>query len=193
MRAVLAVVACVAALLLTASSCSDDPYGTLPPTTPATSPPSTTSPPTSNPTSPPAPTLPALATQDSPAGAESFARFWLTALDYAYQTGNTKPLRSLGNCRGCIALADSVDMVYNKGGHIDGGRIRVTAGKTVQLMPGKAALVRVDYSQADGVTIFPDGRQERVSGSTRLAFLFTLSRSVSSWKVTAIKPIKESN
>ena len=36
--------------------------------------------------------LPAAARADTPAGAQAFARFWLTTLDYAYKTGDTKPL-----------------------------------------------------------------------------------------------------
>jgi hypothetical protein len=189
-----ALVACLGALLLSASSCSGDvePNGTLPPTSPPTSTgPSTSGPSTS--TVPPAPTLPAKATEDSSAGAEAFARFWLTALDYAYQSGDTRAMRSVGECRGCLALADSVDMVYENGGHIEGGRIRVRTSRTVQLVRGRAALVRVNYSQADGVTFFPDGRREEVRGSPNLAFLFTLRRSAPRWEITAIQPVKESN
>jgi len=190
MRIRVALVACAAALLLSASSCSgDDPYGTLPPTSPATSPPPTTSTPTTSPT-PPAPTLPALATQDSAAGAESFARFWLTALDYAYQTGNTKPFRALGACRGCIALADGIDQVYKEGGRFEGGRLKIRSSSIDKYVTAAAALVALRYSRTPRKTIRGDGRVFASPGGNNFGFLVSLRRSTDGWAVAAFPTLK---
>jgi Family of unknown function (DUF6318) len=185
-----ALLACAAALTLLTACTHQDPYATLPPTpTASTATPTPTPPSTPR---PPEPTLPAHANDDTPTAAQSFARFWLTALDYAYQTGDTKPFRALGACKGCTALADSIDTIYGKGGHIEGGRIDVVSSQLVRFVAGKAALVRADYSQTDGTTVFPDGHKESVHKATSLAFLFTLKRAIPTWQVTAVQPIKES-
>jgi hypothetical protein len=196
MRATLAVVACIAALLLSASSCSGDgPYGTLPPSSPPTSSPPTSSPPTSSPSSPTPPeptlpTLPALTTQDSPAGAESFARFWLTALDYAYQTGNTKPFRALGACKTCAALADGIEKLFGEGGHYESGRLHVVSASTDKHVGRTSALVSLYYSRETRKIIRGDGTIQIVHGSPRLGFLLTLTRG-SGWVVSRAQVIEE--
>jgi len=190
MRIRVALVACAAALLLSASSCSgDDPYGTLPPTSPATSPPPTTSTPTTSPT-PPAPTLPALATQDSAPGAESFARFWLTALDYAYQTGNTKPFRALGACRGCIALADGIDKTYSSGGRIEGGKISFGNSEVANFVRASAALVDLTYSSDPRRVIDSMGGVKTSPPEKNVRLLLTLKRNHKTWAVTKAQPVK---
>jgi hypothetical protein len=88
---------------------------------------------------------------------------------------------------------NSIRAIYDDGGRIEGGRLGIAAAQVVHLAPSKAALVRVDYSQAEGTTFFPDGHQEVFHGSARLAFLFTLRRGTSAWAITAIQPIKEPN
>ena len=94
------------------------PSGSAPPQ--SSSPPS--NPPSTAATAPPptAPPLPAAATQDTPAGAQSFARYWLSVLDYATTTGDTRRLLALGACVSCIAVAKSIDALYASGGRAEG-------------------------------------------------------------------------
>jgi hypothetical protein len=181
-------VAVATGLALLGASCTRDPAPPTASATPTATTPTTPSP-TPTPTTPP-PTLPATAHANTPAAAESFARHWLTALDYAYQTGNTTPLKELGDCRGCLALANSITRVYGEGGRIEGGRIVVQRARGRSFSPGDSATVEVYYSQSDGRTIYGDGRIGPVKGSARLAFLFTLKRVGNGWTITAVQPVE---
>src|SRR5215475_4240161 len=181
-----ALAACTIGLLLSGSSCSSgEPYGALPPTTPATSPPPPPPPP---PPTLPEPTPPALATQDSAPGAEAFARFWLIALDYAYQTGNTKPFRSLGSCKTCVAVADGIDWLYSEGGHYEAGRLSAVESTTNRHVPNRAALVSLYYSREARRVVRGNGGIQIVQGAKRLGFLLTLARD-SRWTVTQAQVI----
>jgi hypothetical protein len=184
-----ALVACTIGLLLSGSSCSSgEPYGTLPPTTPTTPPPTTTEPTRTTTPTPPEPTPPALATQDSAPGAEAFARYWLTALDYAYQTGNTKPFRSLGDCRGCKALADGIDRTYSSGGRIEGGRIAVQRSEVTKYVGDMAALIELIYSSGPRrITDHGDIQTSPPEKNVRL--LITLRRDDRTWVVTGAQPL----
>jgi hypothetical protein len=176
----LTVVACVA--LAGGCACSRDPDPhptTVPPTTA-----------TQSPTTPPPPTLPALARADTPAGAESFARFWLIALDYAYQTGNTAQFRSLGRCKGCVSLADAIDQVYREGGRFEGGRLSVRASRTSAYSPKRSADVELGYSRTSRRTIRGDGHVFNSTGSDDLGFLVSLKWIASHWTVVAFPTIK---
>jgi Family of unknown function (DUF6318) len=185
--------AAVAALLL-AGACSGSDPGPAPlPSasfTGATSPVAPSATASSTPTA--APTLPDLARQDSSAGAEAFATFWLTALDYAYRTGNTAPLRSAGKCRGCLALADSIDRVFKRGGRIEGGSVEPLYTKALRYAKSRAALVRVDYRQAAGRTVSENGKATSQRPIVRARLLFTLERRSASWNTTAIQPLRVS-
>ena len=156
----------------------------------------TTPPPTTAPTTPaPSPTptpppLPAAARADTPTGAESFARHWLATLDYATASGDTAPLRSLGRCASCVALADAIDALYSSGGRAEGGKVTVTDSSVVQFAPGKAALVRLEYDQAAGREIPATGSPKTTPAATGLAFVFTLDREGSSWSLIKLQTLK---
>jgi hypothetical protein len=176
-----ALAAAVISLALTGCACSADDPPDPPPTSTSAAP---------TPTAP-APTLPTTARADSPAGAEAFARYWLTALDYAYQTGNSQPLRNAGTCQGCTALADSIDRVYSRGGYIEGGRITILETKARRYTPGRPVEVEAYYAQANGTTVYGDGRSTPTPGSARLGFLFALGRTNDRWSVDSIKTIRK--
>ena len=139
-----------------------------------------------------APTLPAAARADTPAGAEAFARFWLTALDYAYKTGDTEPLRSAGTCRGCVAQANAIARQYESGGRIQGGTVHISDSSAINHAAGSAALVRVDYRQDAGLLVSSDGTSKAQPAVPRASLLFTLGRRGGLWTVTAIQPLKSS-
>ena len=182
-------------VLVLGSSCDGgDPTPTTLPTPPSsavTTPSGTGSPSASATPTPAAPTLPAAARADTPAGAESFARFWLTTLDYASSTGDTQPFKKLGSCMSCAALAQAIDKLYASGGRAEGGRILITASSTIQHVRGRAALVRVGYDQEAGTEIRPDGSERTTPAGENLAFVFTLSRLASNWTVAKVQPVKE--
>lgn len=159
--------------------------------TEVTSPPPTTTPttPAASP-SPTPPPLPAAARQDTPTGAESFARHWLTTLDYATTSGDTASLRSLGRCASCVALADAIETLYSSGGKAEGGKLTVTDSSVAQYVAGKAALIRVEYDQAAGREIPANGSPKTTPAERGLAFVFTLDREGSSWTLIKLQTLK---
>jgi len=156
------------------------PVTSAPPTTPV----ATTPAPNPTPTPPP---QPALSRQDTPAGAESFARYWLATLDYATASGDTSILRRLADCAGCNALADGIDQLHKDGGKTRGGEIRVTKAATASHVAGKAALVDLTYSRAARVVESASGTKESVPPEDNVRLLLTMSRS-STWLMTNAQP-----
>jgi Family of unknown function (DUF6318) len=180
-RIKVALAAVATALAVSGSACSGDPEPTLTPTgQPTTAPPPTAT------TTPPPPTLPTTAQADSPAGAESFARYWLTALDYAYQTGNTTPFRSLGVCPSCAALANGIDRFYSSGGRIEGGAYKHVQAKTQQFS-ADTATVSLTYDREERTTIDGVGKRVAVPAEIAARMVFTLQRERTSWLVTKIQ------
>jgi hypothetical protein len=174
-------------LVLGASCDGGDPSPT---TLPSSAPPSvvtTTAAPPSTPTptpTPTPPTLPAAARADSPAGAEAFARFWLTTLDYAYKTGDTKPFRALGSCDGCKTLADSIDKLFRGGGNVSGGNLVVIETRLDRHVPRKAAAVELFYSRTRRVVDDGKGGHFVDPAAKRLGFFLVLARKTQGWLVT---------
>lgn len=76
-----------------------------------------------SPTHPAAPTMPPEVKQKNRAGAEAAVRWFLDALNYAGETGDTQPLRHTfsEHCTRCAAMATGVEKVYAAGGYSHGG------------------------------------------------------------------------
>jgi len=161
------------------------PSGGTPPqsSSPPSNPPSTAA----TPPPPAAPPLPATATQDTPAGAQSFARYWLSVLDYATTSGDTKLLRQVANCSGCNALADGIDTLRRDGGHTTGGKITVSKSNIASFAVGRAALVDVTYDRAGRTVVSAPGAQQALAPEPNTRLLITLRRT-GSWLVTNAQP-----
>lgn len=136
------------------------------------------------------PTLPALARQDSPAGAQSFARFYIQVLDYSYQSGDTSLLRQLARCNGCDAVADGIDKWTTAGGRYEGGRLKVVGSDIVKHVTGSAGLVALTYSRSTRILISSDGQREQVSSAPALQVVLTERRTSSGWLITNIQTVK---
>jgi hypothetical protein len=189
-RITLALVA--VALAAAACSGSDPEPGPVPPTAtaPSTSAPTTSPPsPTASPTPAP-PTLPAAARADTPAGAESFARFWLQSLDYAYKTGNTQPLRALGNCTACAALATGIENFYKGGGESEGGDFKTDSSHIVRHVVNSAALVNLIYSRSSRVISSSGGSPTTTPSESGVELLLTLKRAPDRWLITRVQTVR---
>jgi hypothetical protein len=149
----------------------------IPPTTATTAP---------TPTPPP---QPAAATTDSPTGAQSFARYWLATLDYAYKTGDTKPFLALGRCKSCQSLADGIDEFYSAGGRFEAGTFTVEDAQTSRYVRSSAAFVDLVYSRATGQAIPASGSPRTVAAERNVEFLLTLARSSQRWQVAVVKTV----
>ena len=151
--------------------------------------PSGSAPPQSSP--PTEPPLPATATQDTPAGAQSFARYWLAVLEYAYKSGDTTQLLGLGRCKSCRALADSIDQFYTQGGRFEGGAFSVLDVHATRYVKNSGSVVDLVYLRDSGLAIPASGPPKQVAQEKRVEFLFTLGRQHQSWQVTILKTVHQ--
>lgn len=138
------------------------------------------------------PALPAAAKEKTKAGAIATARHFLSAVNFAGQSGDTEPLRAsyISYCTRCAALADSIDETYRKGGSYVGGLWTPQAVKFYAIKNNVAfvdALVKYDrqeWTPARGakVRVFP--------ASERNLKAFNLRWTAAGWRVSALDPNK---
>ena len=184
------VVAVAVVLAVVGCSGGDAPSSALPsgPAPPQSSSPPSNPPSTAAATLPPnAPPLPAAATQDTPAGAQYIARYWLSVLDYASTSGDTTLLRLAADCAGCNALADGIDTLRRDGGHTTGGKITVSKATVANFASGKAALVDLTYNRAERMVVDASGARRAVAAERSPRLLITLHRT-RTWLVTNAQP-----
>ncbi|MGH8861583.1 MAG: DUF6318 family protein [Jatrophihabitantaceae bacterium] len=75
------------------------------------------------------PVLSARARQNTPQGADEYARYWIATLDWAYATTDSTLARTVyaNSCTGCARfLRDSIDKIRRKGQSFRGGRLGTT-------------------------------------------------------------------
>ena len=151
----------VSVVIAVGAACAGDepPPSPLPTTAPPTAaPPTTTASATTPGATPTPPALPAAARQDSPAGAEAFARHWLAALDYAYTTRrHASPSGRSAPARSCRAQA----------GGIDRASMRPVAASTAAGSPNSSSPdrpPRARHRRARG----PDLRPEQPAATVRI-------------------------
>jgi Family of unknown function (DUF6318) len=124
-------VALLAALLcLAVAGCSTDSAAggtsTTVTTSPTSAPTASPEPPTAStstsPDEPQPPHMPALAKKKSTAGAKAFVRYYATLVNFAWRSGDTTDLRSLGEaqCDACSAAVKNIGAVSRSGGYKHG-------------------------------------------------------------------------
>lgn len=99
-----------------------------------------------------APALPELAEDDSPAGAEAFARHYIEVLNYSALTGDTALLEELSadDCSGCIKYIELYKSTYENGGYFKNSDWSVEDTEVWQLAGGYD--VALDISTREGTS-----------------------------------------
>jgi hypothetical protein len=178
--AVLAALACSAAL----AGCQANPE---PAPLPSESP-SATAPSEADSPSPAPPTMPAEARGTSEKSAKAFVRFWIEALNYAGPTGDTEQLNEFTDaaCSECKAIIRLIQNVHHDGGYIHGKGWAVQSVSTVAFgeSGGRVfdAVVKVHpqeirMSATDTVETFKGGRRLKT---------FWLKRRQGTWLITRL-------
>ena len=135
-----------------------------------------------------APDKPAEMTKGDEAGAEATARYYLKASAYAWNTGNTEPLKAIcdQNCVHCQNAITHVEAFYAHGYWATGGYNDVTETQLVQRLedddygPGAYAVqLRFDEHLAEGYT--SNGFKDRATYDTII--LIHVWWNGSSWRV----------
>lgn len=186
MRIKVALATVTAGLAVAGAACTHDPD----PSPTLTGQPTSTAPTATPRTTPPPPPLPSTAQADSPAGAESFARYYMALLDYAYQTGNTSPVRGVARCKGCDAVADGIDSWYRQGGHYEGGHFTVKQTSTIRYASGRESTVSLTYLRSTRELVSATGTHETVQGEDDLKLALSIRRVANRWTITNIQPIQ---
>jgi hypothetical protein len=114
------------ALLFALAGCGGDPVAD-PMSTPST-------PVSTAPTTTPAPTMPAPAGANTKVGAIAFVRHYVDLINYAQATGDLTELSSVEakECESCTSGRKYLDVVYNNGGHIEGGDLTIDVGNALR-------------------------------------------------------------
>ena len=185
--AVLAAMGVLAALL---AGCTDDASQPEPPqasSSTSTPPqPDTPSPDQPSPTEPAAPALPAAAKESTKAGAKAFVTWYLRSLAYAANTGDVSDLKAASSdCAGCVDYISLYEKVYSRGGFFrDVKWTPVTWSITTESDRRSRVLVAIRAARAE----YRASAKEdlKVSDEYDDAFVFELTRQMSSWAVSAL-------
>jgi hypothetical protein len=172
-------------LVLLSAGCSDGDAGTQP--TPSTSGgqsvAETTTPSPTHTVQPPE--MPAAAKKADDAGAEAFVRYYFDTVNYAYASGDLKPMEVLrdGQCNACRTLERHIHDAYSTGGRIEGALVDVTE---VTPTPGDysvGAEVRAVIQQSAGRQVDGTGKElETFPASKKRLARFALANS-DGWRI----------
>lgn len=149
-----------------------------------------TSPSASPSTSPVAPVMPAAAKKRTKAGAEAFVTFYVTILNYAGTHGETAGLRdiALPTCIKCKALADGIDDIYSRGGHINGGGWTVLKIRHFGFKQGHYFLDATIKSSPQKLVAKAGAPVKAFPGAPSRLRAFVLERQAGDWKVSELDP-----
>jgi hypothetical protein len=105
------------------------------------------------------PILPAAARQPTPAGAQAFARHFFAVYNYAFWTGDSKPLEAISDkdCIYCKSVVSGVSAMKKKGNRVIGGRLEVTTAVAAPGVPDNGLLVNLVLQQEEGRTLSASG------------------------------------
>ncbi|MBT2521034.1 DUF6318 family protein [Arthrobacter sp. ISL-28] len=133
----------------------------------------------------PVPVKPALADKNSKEGLEAFAKYWYSLLNYAFETGNLAPVKSVtdASCAMCSKIFPGVVKWNSKGKWVEGAAIKVHAAqsKFVETLPGQFQ-VAIQSQQGAGVLRNADGSVGQiVTDSGMLADLMIAKHASGKW------------
>jgi hypothetical protein len=166
-------------VLVVLAGCGGDPKVSPSPTpsSPVTSPVSTT---------PTPPALPDAAKANTKAGAIAFVRHYIDVFNVAQESGDGSAFRDLSatDCSDCRAVLQGLERIYEAGGHIEGGALRVVAA-TADYNGAEdhwIVLARVTSGPQQVFATSTDTAPKKLQGGTRSMNL-TLIRQRGNWMV----------
>ncbi|MEI5673056.1 MULTISPECIES: DUF6318 family protein [unclassified Nocardioides] len=174
----------VGLVLLAGCSGDDDPEPKISPTDSSSV--ASTPTPSPTPSGPVEPTLPAEAEGEDAAAAEAFVRFYWEMVNYAEATGEVEGLAALAlqTCVACEGGSADIKRIYEAGGSVSGGEIKVRGTKSAPFEsgPSRGFAVTVDVTIAPQVVKVPGEKVQRYSGGPN-QFRFIVQRDSGVWLV----------
>jgi hypothetical protein len=170
--------AALAAVLVLATACSEDP----PAPDPFEAAPSTSAAPTATPSPTGPPVMPDAAKGTSRKAAVPFVRHYVDVLNQAAVDGSTGWLaRRSPECKACQAIVELVDEVYARGGRIETQGWDVEAAQALRTGSGPTQ-VRIMVRSAPQTFRVPGEKPQRFNGGSSVK-TFTLVPSRAGWQV----------
>jgi hypothetical protein len=141
----------------------------------------------------PVPVKPPLADKNSKEGLEAFAKYWYKLINYAYETGNLKPVNAITSptCASCNRVRPTIETWNHDGKWIEGGALQIF-NATTKFAPDANGnqQVFVQYHRMAVNYRQPDGKiEESFPKSNLLADIFIAEHQGARWFVTNVDRI----
>jgi hypothetical protein len=132
-----------------------------------------------------APTMPPAAKGTSTAAAKAFVRHYVSPINHAVATGETRALRAASSrdCKSCRNVIARVEDVYSAGGHIESRGWKVIAIRAVPGQPAKAPMFDVGLRLSKQSVVEKTGQQPKPFDGGRLPATFSLRLVGDTWSV----------
>ncbi|WP_325169863.1 DUF6318 family protein [Arthrobacter sedimenti] len=129
----------------------------------------------------PVPVKPALADENSKEGLEAFTKYWLELFSYGYQTNDWAPFEAVTDvgCTTCENLKAEVNRVYDDGGWIAGGQIRLNSFNTEFIANTVGSINSYVDVQQSGLVYFGQGGAQK---GTSEEYPSTINVTIALWK-----------
>ena len=118
-------------------------------------------------------------------GAELAARHYLALTEYAWATGDTGPMREFATdeCQACQNMADSVDLLEDSGGWVDGTKYTVLEVGRVELIEGRSSTFGIQMTIEEQETTSYSGGILMKREAQQLDMAMFLNWANGEWKV----------
>ncbi|MDT9593984.1 DUF6318 family protein [Nocardioides zeae] len=112
------------------------------------------------------PELPAEAQEQTEAGGDAFARFYVDVMNYSQATGDAAPLETYSTdaCSVCDGYEEATAEGYADGGHLEGGTFTIRESSVLPADYGADFGIYLVLDVADLVVHFGDGSERRDAG-----------------------------
>ena len=141
----------------------------------------------------PVPIKPALADKNTKEGLEAFTKYWYQTLSYAYETGDTSPVRSISgpSCRFCNGLAEGLKAAWQGTQWVAGGRIETPSIKGKYVPGAKTQQATVQVIQTE-ISIYkaPGKLLQKVTKESNTASQAVVTFNAKGWSITDLGLIR---
>jgi len=135
--------------------------------------------------------VPPAATKHTAAGAEAFARYYMSTYSAAARAGNADTMRGLAqpSCEGCAALLKVVQDFQSKGQRVDRDAIELGASQVTELTTTRASVSLLAEEKPKKILDAKGAVVANVKGA-RFDFRMETSWQSSRWLVTDLRVVK---
>ncbi|WP_235523438.1 DUF6318 family protein [Cellulomonas sp. Root485] len=144
--------------------------------------------PTPTPTPVVKPERPAAMDEPTTDGAIAAATYFLQLHDYAFSTGDTKPLLAMSgeSCDFCTYVNGQVQSMVSTGYSSIRGPVDILGADSAEIREDEWFRVRLSAHQGPLTAVAPDGTRTQTSEGGTVDFIFAISRISDDWRVEGV-------